>query len=88
VLDSQNYGHLATVGYALRINNFKVATSEMALEICQGALRVCGFLGYKNGGPYSVGRHLRDAHSAGLMIANDRILATNASLLTVYRDTL
>jgi acyl-CoA dehydrogenase len=88
LLDSQNYSHLATVGYALRINNFKVATSEMALEICQGALRVCGFLGYKNGGPYSVGRHLRDAHSAGLMIANDRILATNASLLTVYRDTI
>jgi acyl-CoA dehydrogenase len=88
LLESHNHSHLATVGYALRINNFKVATSEMALEICQGALRVCGFLGYKNGGPYSVGRHLRDAHSAALMIANDRILATNASLLTIYRDTI
>jgi acyl-CoA dehydrogenase len=88
LLESQNHSHLATVGYALRINNFKVATSEMALEICQGALRVCGFAGYKNGGPYSVGRHLRDANSAALMIANDRILATNASLLTIYRDTI
>ncbi len=88
LLKDQNYSHLATVGYALRINNFKVATSEMALEICQSALRVCGFLGYKNGGPYSVGRHIRDAHSAALMIANDRILATNASLLTIYRDTV
>lgn len=87
LLENQSYSHLSTVGYALRINNFKVATSEMALEICQGALRVCGVLGYKNGGPYSVGRHLRDAHSAALMIANDRILATNASLLTIYRDT-
>jgi acyl-CoA dehydrogenase len=88
LLDTANFTHLSTIGYALRINNFKVAASEMALEICQGALRVCGFLGYKNGGPYSVGRHLRDAHSAALMIANDRILATNASLLTVYRDTI
>ena len=88
LLESQKYSHLATVGYALRINNFKVATSELAIDICQGALRVCGFLGYKNGGPYSVGRQLRDAHSAALMIANDRILATNASLLTVYRDTI
>jgi acyl-CoA dehydrogenase len=88
LLDSGNCSHLATVGYALRINNFKVATSEMALDICQGALRVCGFLGYKNGGPYAIGRLLRDAHSAALMIANDRILATNASLLTVYRDTI
>lgn len=86
LLDTGNVAHLSTVGYALRINNFKVAASEIAVEICQGALRVCGFLGYKNGGPYSVGRQLRDAHSAALMIANDRILATNASLLTVYRD--
>jgi acyl-CoA dehydrogenase len=88
LLDTENFVHLSTVGYAVRINNFKIATSEIALEICQGALRICGFLGYKNGGPYSVGRHLRDANSAALMIANDRILATNASLLTVYRDTL
>lgn len=86
LLDTENGAHLSTVGYAVRINNFKVAASELAVEICQGALRICGFLGYKNGGQYSVGRHLRDAHSAALMIANDRILATNASLLTVYRD--
>jgi acyl-CoA dehydrogenase len=88
LLDTENAAHLSSVGYAVRINNFKVAASELAVEICQGALRICGFLGYKNGGQYSVGRHLRDAHSAALMIANDRILATNASLLTVYRDTI
>jgi acyl-CoA dehydrogenase len=88
LLDTENFAQLSSVGYAVRINNFKISASETVLEICQGALRICGFLGYKNGGPYSVGRHLRDAHSAALMIANDRILATNASLLTVYRDTL
>lgn len=88
LLESDNFAHLSNIGYAVRINNFKVAASEMLVDICQGALRICGFLGYKNGGPYSVGRHLRDAHSAALMIANDRILATNASLLTVYKDTL
>jgi acyl-CoA dehydrogenase len=88
LLDSNDSAHLSSVGYAVRINNFKVAASEMLVDICQGALRISGFLGYKNGGPYSVGRHLRDAHSAALMIANDRILATNASLLTVYRDTI
>jgi acyl-CoA dehydrogenase len=88
LLESENFAPLSTVGYAVRINNFKVAASEIAIEICQGALRICGFLGYKNGGQYSVGRHLRDINSAALMIANDRILATNASLLTVYRDTI
>jgi acyl-CoA dehydrogenase len=88
LLDSQDSAHLSSIGYSVHINNVKVAASEMLVNICQGALRICGFLGYKNGGPYSIGRQLRDAHSAALMIANDRILATNASLLTVYRDTI
>ena len=69
----------------MHINNLKIAASEAAVEACQGALRVCGVLGYKNGGPYSVGRHLRDAYSAALMIANDRILATNAALLLIHK---
>jgi acyl-CoA dehydrogenase len=77
---------LSTMGYSVRINNLKIAASETAVEVCEGALRVCGFLGYKNGGPYSVGRQLRDAHSAPLMIANDRLHATNAAMLLVHRD--
>ena len=32
-----------------------------------------GTTGYRNDSPYSVTRHLRDAHSAALMIGNDRI---------------
>src|SRR5262249_38942279 len=77
---------LSTIGYAVRINNLKIAASEAAPEACQGALRVSGVVGYKNGTPYSVGRHLRDSLSAALMIANDRIHATNAALLLVYRE--
>ena len=78
---------LSTIGYAVRINNLKIAASEAAAEAAQGALRVCGIAGYRNGTPYSVGRHLRDSLSAGLMIANDRIHSTNATLLLVYRDS-
>jgi acyl-CoA dehydrogenase len=77
---------LSTIGYAVRINNLKIAASEAAVEACQSALRVCGVLGYKNGGPFSVGRALRDAYSAALMIANDRLHATNAALLLVHRE--
>ena len=77
---------LSTIGYAVRINNVKLAASEAVVEVCNAALRICGFLGYKNGTPYSIGRQLRDAHSAALMIANDRILATNAALLLVHRE--
>jgi acyl-CoA dehydrogenase len=84
--DSDRRAGLSTIGYAVRINNLKIAASEAAAEACQGALRICGFAGYGNSGPFSVGRQLRDAHSAALMIANDRLLATNAALLLVYRE--
>src|SRR6185437_10647051 len=84
--DEEGRPNLSTVGYAVRINNLKIAASEAAVEVCQAALRICGFMGYGNNGPYSVGRQLRDAYSAALMIANDRLLATNAALLMVHRE--
>ncbi len=87
LLESDNRFELSSIAYAVRVNNLKMAASEAVVDICGGALRVCGFAGYKNGGPYSVGRHLRDAHSAALMIANDRLVATNAALLLMHRSS-
>ena len=84
--DGPGRPQLSTLGYAVRINNLKIAASEAAVEACHGALRICGFLGYANCGPYSVGRQLRDAHSAALMIANDRLHASNAAMLLVHRE--
>jgi acyl-CoA dehydrogenase len=84
--DKDGRRELSTVGYAVRINNLKIAASELVFEACYGALRICGFAGYGNCGPYSVARQLRDAGSAALQIANDRLHATNAALLTVYRE--
>ena len=55
-------------------------------RVCQGALGVCGIVGYKNDTPFSVGRHLRDTMSACLMVANERIHQTNASLLLIAKD--
>ena len=78
--------HLATMAAALRFNNLKIAASEMAPRVCQGALGVCGIMGYKNDTPFSVGRHLRDTMSACLMVANERIHHTNASLLLIAKD--
>jgi acyl-CoA dehydrogenase len=84
--DRDERAMLSTIGYAVRINNLKIVAAEAAVEACQGALRVCGIAGYKNGGPFSIGRALRDAYSAALMIANDRLYATNAALLLVHRE--
>ncbi len=77
---------LSTMACALRFNNLKIAASEQAPRVCQGALGVCGIMGFKNDTPFSVGRHLRDTMSACLMVANERIHQTNASLLLIAKD--
>ena len=77
---------LSTMATMLRFNNLKIAASEQAPRVCQGAMNVCGIVGYKNDTPFSVGRHLRDTMSACLMVANDRIHQTNASLLLIAKD--
>ena len=77
---------LTTMAMILRFNNLKIAASDQAPRVCQGAMSVCGIVGYKNDTPFSVGRHLRDSMSACLMVANDRIHQTNASLLLIAKD--
>jgi len=77
---------LSTMAAQLRFNNLKIAASEQAPRVCQGALGVCGIMGFKNDTPFSVGRHLRDTMSACLMVANERIHQTNASLLLIAKE--
>ncbi len=77
---------LLTIGWALKMNNIKVASSEAVHEIVHDALQIIGLSGYKNDSKLSVGRHYRDALSASLMISNDRIFAKTASMLLVYKD--
>lgn len=84
-LMDRNPETLSSVGFALRMNNLKVAASQLAVEVVSKALSTCGIAGYRADSKFSIGRHLRDAHSAPLMIANDRILATNAALLLVHK---
>ncbi len=84
--DEQDREHLSTMAAALRFNNLKIAASEQAPRVCQGAMGVCGIMGFKNDTPFSVGRHLRDTMSASLMVANERIHQTNASLLLIAKD--
>ena len=84
--DEPGRERLSTMSSALRFNNLKIAASEQAPKVCQGALGVCGIVGFKNDTPFSVGRHLRDTMSACLMIANERIHQTNASLLLIAKE--
>jgi acyl-CoA dehydrogenase len=77
---------LSQMSTILRFNNLKIAASEQAPIVCTGALGVCGIVGFKNDTPFSVGRHLRDTMSACLMVANERIHETNASLLLIAKE--
>jgi acyl-CoA dehydrogenase len=77
---------IAAPSFAVAMNNLKTGTSQMAVLVINQCLLVCGLAGYRNDSPYSLGRHLRDAHSAALMVNNDRILANTGNLLMALRE--
>lgn len=77
---------LLTISWALKMNNIKVSSSEMAPQIVHDALQIIGIAAYKNDSKLSVGRQYRDSLSAALMISNDRIYGKTASMLLVHKD--
>ncbi|HEX3315840.1 MAG TPA: acyl-CoA dehydrogenase family protein [Gemmataceae bacterium] len=76
----------AGFGFAIRVNNLKVSSSQVIVDIVGKALLICGIAGYRNDSKYSLGRHLRDAYGAALMVNNDRIVKLNASMLLAHRE--
>jgi acyl-CoA dehydrogenase len=63
---------LSSMGFAVAMNNVKIASSETILAIINQAMLICGIMG--------------DAHSAQLMISNDRILGNTSNLLLVHKQ--
>jgi acyl-CoA dehydrogenase len=88
ILASEEPGRerLSTMASVLRFNNLKLAASEQAPRVCTGVLEVIGIAAYKNDSPFGVGRQLRDALSARLMVANERIHAVDAGLLLIAKE--
>jgi acyl-CoA dehydrogenase len=84
--DEPGRERLTTMGSVLRFNNVKLAASEQAPRICAAVLEVIGIAAYKNDSPFGVGRHLRDALSARLMVANERIHSVDAGLLMIAKE--
>ena len=72
--------------FSTRINNLKLASSQLIVDIVGRAMLICGIQGYRNDSPYSLGRHLRDAYGAALMVNNDRIMAHNATMLLALKE--
>ena len=71
---------MGALGTQAGLNLFKVEASETAVETVMLAMRACGLSGYRNDGEFSMGRHLRDALSAPVMIHNERIMTNIASV--------
>jgi len=76
---------LDSYAVAIGLNALKVTGSTLVLDVVSRALLTVGMAGYSNRSPYSLGRLLRDAHGAALMLSNDRLLLTNAQLLLAAR---
>lgn len=86
--DHDAMGQARSFGEIAAVSTLKTAVSEGCLAVVEEALMVCGFAGYSNEGPFSLSRHLRDLHSARLMIHNDRIRDSTARLLILQAPAL
>lgn len=77
----------ATSGFAfaIAINNLKIVSSQLVVDIVGRAMLICGISGYRNDSKLSLGRHLRDAYGAALMVNNDRILGQTATMQIMQR---
>jgi acyl-CoA dehydrogenase len=73
-------------GFAIRTNNLKISSSQQIVDVVGRALLICGISGYRNDSKYTLGRHLRDAYGAALMVNNDRIMKLNATMLLAHRE--
>lgn len=75
-----------SIGFAIAMNSLKVAASTLVVDVVQRSMLICGMAGYANRSPYTLGRLLRDAIGAQLMVNNDRINANNSQLLLIHRE--
>jgi acyl-CoA dehydrogenase len=69
--------------FAIAMNNLQLSASRLVVEVVSRAMAICGMAGYRQDSPFSLGRLLRDAHGAALLVSNDRIIASNAQMLMV-----
>jgi len=72
--------------FATRTNNLKLSSSQLIVDIVGRAMLICGINGYRNDSKFTLGRHLRDAYGAALMVNNDRIMAHNATMLLALKE--
>jgi acyl-CoA dehydrogenase len=83
--ENADHDELTSVGFAVAMNTLKISASTLVVDLVGRALLITGISGYREDTPYRMGRLLRDAYGAALMVNNDRILNNTAQLLLVAR---
>ncbi len=73
-------------GFGIRINNLKMNSAQLIVDIVSKSMLICGISSYRNDSPMSLGRQLRDAYGAALMVNNDRIMLHNSTLLIMHKE--
>jgi acyl-CoA dehydrogenase len=76
---------MSNFAFAIRTNNLKLTSSQLIVDIVGKAMLICGISGYRNDSKHSLGRQLRDAYGAALMVNNDRILGQSSTMQIVLR---
>jgi len=74
------------MAFSIAVNNLKLTCSQQVIDVVMRAMLICGIAGYRNDSKLTLGRHLRDATGAGLMVNNDRILLQNATMHVGLRE--
>jgi acyl-CoA dehydrogenase len=86
LLQSDDPEAFSGFAFSIRVNNLKLTASQLVIDIVMRAMLICGIQGYRNDSKLSLGRHLRDATGAALMVNNDRILGQNATMQVALRE--
>jgi acyl-CoA dehydrogenase len=86
LLDANDTEAFSHFGFVVRVNDLKLSASTMVLDVVERAMVICGIQGYRNDSKLTLGRHLRDAMGASLMVNNDRILQQNAMMHVAIRE--
>ncbi|WP_205474958.1 acyl-CoA dehydrogenase family protein [Nocardioides sp. SYSU D00038] len=76
----------SAIDFMVAINALKVSASTLVVDVVNQAMLICGIQGYREDSEFSLGRLLRDAHGAAVMVNNDRIAGNTAQLALVQRE--
>lgn len=77
----------SSIDFMVAINTLKVSASTLVVDIINQAMLIVGIQGYREDTEYSLGRLLRDAHGAAVMVNNDRIAGNTAQLALMQRES-